>query len=115
MSKASPARAFFEARAYGLFCQDPLQTVHLFAQRGGAPILVECFHSGHLGIQLVTLELPARDVQLFRQCHDILAASQSLHCKLAEFLRISSLCHLQFPFLQVCHNSLSHFGGSVQE
>lgn len=53
-------------------------------------------------IQFVTpaVELPARDVQLSRQCLDVFAASQSLYCELTKLLRIPSLCHSQFSFLQ---------------
>src|SRR6202035_2907463 len=97
----------------GLFRQDPLQMVRLFAQRGGACVLPGCFHPGYLGIQFVAppVKLPARDLQFSRQCHDIFAASQSLHRKLTELFRISSLCHSQFPFLQSVPSLTVSFSG----
>src|ERR1700745_3445428 len=76
--------------------------VHLFPQRGGACVLPGHFHLGYLGIQFVAppVELPARDVQLFRQCNNVFRSLAVAPLQVTELFRISSLRHSQFPFLQ---------------
>src|SRR5215469_10741826 len=88
--------------------------IYLFAQGGYARLLPRRFpQPGFFGIPFIapSVKLSPRHPQLLCQGHNVFAASQSFHCHLPEVLRIPSLCHSQFPFLQsVSYLTVSFLG-----